>query len=70
MLCTHCWATQIKPYKDVSKYWNNPSDTSYVCSKTCFDELMESLENGTWMDWNPRQKKNIPKRSNLDGKKK
>ena len=70
MICTHCWKPSITPYKDVSEHWNNPEDTSYVCSEECYNELMKSLEDGTSMDWNPKQKKNIPKRSGLDGPRK
>ena len=68
MICTHCWASSIKPYKDVSKHWNNPRDTSYVCSKECYKELMQALKDGTWMEWNSKQKANVPKKTALDKK--
>ena len=70
MICTNCWASSIRPYKDVSKLWNNPKDTSYVCSKECHKELKQSLKDGTWMQWNAKQKANVPKRTALDNKRK
>jgi len=70
MICTHCWATSIRPYKDVSKHWNNAKGDSYVCSKECYNELMEALKNGTWMEWNSKQRKNLPNKSALDKKRK
>ena len=62
MICTHCWTSSIKPYKDVSKHWGNPEGDSYVCSKECYDELMQALKDRTWMVWNPKQKANLPKK--------
>ncbi len=62
MICTHCWSSSIKPYKDVSKHWGNPKGDSYVCSKECYDELMQALKDRTWMVWNPKQKANLPKK--------
>ena len=70
MICTNCWASSIRPYKDVSKLWNNPKDNSYVCSKECHKELKQSLKDGTWMQWNAKQKANVPKRTALDNKRK
>jgi len=67
VICTHCWASKIKPFKDVSKYWNNPKGDSYVCSKECYDELMQTLKDKTWMFWNPKQRKNLLERSASDG---
>jgi hypothetical protein len=65
MICTHCWSSSIKPYKDVSKHWGNPKGDSYVCSKECYDELMQALKNGTWMLMNPRKRKNLPKKGKV-----
>ena len=31
---------------------------------------MQSLKDGTWMEWNSKQKANVPKRSGLDQKRK
>ena len=70
MICTHCWKPSIVPYKDVSKHWNNPKDTSYVCSKECYKELMQALKDGTWMEWNDKMREHVPKRSGLDNKRK
>ena len=70
MICTHCWASSIVPYKDVSKHWHNQKGDSYVCSKECYNELMEALKDGTWMEWNPKQRKNLPNKSALDQKRK
>jgi hypothetical protein len=66
MICTHCWKPSIVPYKDVSKLWNNPKDTSYVCSEECHKELKQSLKDGTWMEWNDKMREHVPKRSGLD----
>ena len=65
MICTHCWTSSIKPYKDVSKHWGNPKGDSYVCSKECYDELMQALKDRTWMEWNPKQRKNLPKKGKV-----
>ena len=70
MICTHCWKPSIVPYKDVSKHWNNPKGDSVVCSKECYKELMQALKDGTWMEWNSKQKANVPNRSGLDQKRK
>ena len=68
MICSHCWKPSIVPYKDVSKHWNNPKGDSVVCSKECHKELKQSLKDGTWMQWNAKQKANVPKKTALDKK--
>ena len=68
MICSHCWKPSIVPYKDVSKHWNNPKGDSVVCSKECYKELMQALKDGTWMEWNSKQKANVPKKTALDKK--
>ena len=53
MICSYCYASQIRQKHDVGHWWNNPPDHAYVCSDKCYTELEKLVKNGTWMDYKP-----------------
>ena len=53
MICSYCYETNTVGEFDVSKWWNNPPDSVWVCSKKCYNELEKLVKEGTWMDHNP-----------------
>ena len=53
MICSYCYETNTVGEFDVSKWWNNPPDSVWVCSKKCYDELEKLVKNRTWMDHKP-----------------
>jgi len=53
MICSYCYASQIRPKYDVGHWWNNPLDSVYVCSDKCYTELEKLVKDGTWMDYKP-----------------
>ena len=53
MICSYCYASQIRQKHDVGHWWNNPPDHAYVCSDKCYTELEKLVKDGTWMDYKP-----------------
>ncbi len=53
MICSYCYASQIRPKHDVGHWWNNPLDTVYVCSDKCYSKLEKLVKERTWMDHKP-----------------
>ena len=53
MICSYCYETNTVGEFDVSKWWNNPPDSVWVCSKKCYNELEKLVKDGTWMDHKP-----------------
>ena len=53
MICSYCYETNTIGELDVSKWWNNPPDSVWVCSKKCYNELEKLVKDGTWMDHKP-----------------
>ena len=54
MICSYCYETNTVGEFDVSKWWNNPPDSVWVCSKKCYNELEKLVKEGTWMDHKPK----------------
>ena len=70
MICSYCYASQIRPKHDVGHWWNNPLDSVYVCSDKCYTELEKLVKNRTWMDYKPvaifGKKKKVEKKKTIE----
>ena len=68
MICSYCYASQIRPKHDVGHWWNNPLDSVYVCSDKCYTELEKLVKDRTWMDYKPEAifgKKKVEKKKTI-----
>ena len=69
MICSNCYASQIKPKHDVGHWGNNPLDSVYVCSDKCYTELEKLVKERTWMDYKPPAifgKKKVEKKKTIE----